>query len=200
MTYPSFPALPGQGWSVHKRPTFSTRVAQHPSGREVRTGNYAHTLYEFELQYDGLDSLGKHPGLQTQSLQSLMGLYLASQGQLYPFLYTDPTDSSVTGQQIGVGNGTTTMFTLSRTLGGFTEPVSYTTAVSSVLVNGVSSSSWTLSQPNSLVFSAAPASGYPIVATFTYSFLCRFLADQSDFENVMSGLWTLSGLKFRQIR
>ena len=53
-TPPSFPALPGQSWSVHKRPTFSTRVAAHVSGREVRTPFFAHTLYEFELTFDGL--------------------------------------------------------------------------------------------------------------------------------------------------
>ena len=33
---PSLPALPGLAWSRHKKPGFSTRVAQHVSGREVR--------------------------------------------------------------------------------------------------------------------------------------------------------------------
>jgi len=55
---PSFPTLAGQGWSVHKRPTFSTRVASHVSGREARTPFYSVPLYEFELTFEGLDSAG----------------------------------------------------------------------------------------------------------------------------------------------
>ncbi len=65
---PSFPTLPGQGWSVHKRPTFSTRVASHASGREVRSPLYAGTLYEFELTYEGLSSGAAYAGLADHSL------------------------------------------------------------------------------------------------------------------------------------
>ena len=39
-TPPSFPSLAGQGWSVHKKPIFSTIVASHVSGREVRDALY----------------------------------------------------------------------------------------------------------------------------------------------------------------
>ncbi len=124
-TPPIFPVLPGQGWSVHKKPSFSTRVATHPSGREVRAGLYAHALYEFELTFTGLDSSGAFSGLQTQSLQTLMGFFLTAQGQLNSFLYLDPIDNTATNQGFGVGDGTTTTFSLGRALGGYYEPVSY---------------------------------------------------------------------------
>ncbi|WP_298353953.1 DUF2460 domain-containing protein [Rhodoblastus sp.] len=122
---PILPVLPGQGWSVHKKPSFSTRVASHPSGREVRAGLYAHALYEFELTFNGLDSSGAFPGLQSQSLQTLMGFYLTAQGQLNSFLYLDPSDHTATSQGIGTGDGSTTTFSLGRALGGYYEPVSY---------------------------------------------------------------------------
>ena len=37
-----FPTLPGLAWPVHRRPTFRTLVAKHPSGGDVRTpfGNF----------------------------------------------------------------------------------------------------------------------------------------------------------------
>lgn len=124
-TPPILPVLPGQGWSVHKKPAFSTRVATHPSGREVRAGLYAHALYEFELTFNGLDSSGAFAGLQAQSLQTLMGFFLTAQGQLNSFLYLDPTDNAAANQGIGVGDGTTTTFTLGRALGGYYEPISY---------------------------------------------------------------------------
>jgi uncharacterized protein (TIGR02217 family) len=200
-TPPAFPSLSGQGWSVHKRPTFSTRVASHVSGREVRQSLYASTLYEFELTFDGLSSAASYPGLGSESLQSLMGLYLASEGQYGTFLYTDPTDHAVTGQGIATGDGATTSFTFMRTLGGFIEPVSWVASVANVYVNGVAQGSgWSLTQPNTLVFSIAPTAGSVISADFSYAFVCRFLEDQEDFEEFMSGLWQVQSLKFRSVK
>ncbi len=197
---PTFPALPGQGWSVHKKPLFSTRVAAHVSGREVRAGLYAHALYEFELTFDGIDSAGAFVGLQTQSLQTLMGFFLTTQGRLNTFLYVDPSDNSVSGQVIGIGDGSTVTFTLGRAIGGYYEPVSYATAISSVTVNGVSTSAYIFTAPNTITFSTAPASGAAIAWTGTYAFQCRFLDDQLDFEEIMSGLWQNKSVKFRSIR
>ena len=120
----TFPILPGQGWSVHKKPKFSTIVAPHVSGREVRAQSWQYPLWEFEATFDGLasDSLS-YPGLGAQSMQSLMGLFLQCQGQLGAFLYFDPTDYAVASQGFGTGDGATTAFQLVRAIGGFVEPV-----------------------------------------------------------------------------
>lgn len=200
MSYPNFPNLPGQGWSLHKKPVFSTRVASHVSGREVRAGLYAHPLYEFELSFDALDSSGQYAGLQAQSLQTLMGFFLAAQGQLYPFLYVDPTDSAVNGQNFGTGDGVTTTFALGRSIGAFYEPVSYVTAAPSVTVNGAATTAFSLAAPNQLVFSSPPAVGATLAWSGTFAFLCRFLDDQLDFEQFLAGAWRNKSLKFRSIR
>jgi hypothetical protein len=199
---PSFPVLPGLGWSVHKRPTFSTRVANHVSGREVRAALYAATLYEFELTFDGLDSNGVYVGLSANSLQILMGFYLSVQGQFGTFLYADPSDDVVTGQLLGQGDGATTSFICLRTLGGFAEPVSWVSAVANVYLGGVAqaSSTWSLSAPNMLTFAQAPAAGVQISADFSYAFVCRFLDDTEDFEEFTSGLWQVKSLKFRSVK
>jgi hypothetical protein len=197
----NFPALPGLSWSVHKRPSFLTRVASHVSGREVRLPFYAVTLYEFELTIEGMDSNGAYPGLGVNSLQSLMGLYIKCQGQFGTFLYTDPTDNAVTGQAIATGDGSTTVFTFVRTLSGATEPASWVTSVSNVYLNGVNQpSGWTLTTPNTLTFTTAPGNLVAITASFSYAFNCRFLDDQEDFENIMSGLWQLQSSKFRSVK
>ncbi|MGH6845321.1 MAG: baseplate megatron protein TIM-barrel domain-containing protein, partial [Methylocella sp.] len=197
----NFPALPGLSWRVHKKPSFSTRVASHVSGRDVRLPFYAVTLYEFELTIEGLDSNGAYPGLGVNSLQSLMGLYIQCQGQFGTFLYTDPTDNAVTGQAIATGDGSTTVFNLVRTLSGATEPASWVTSVSNVYLNGVNQpSGWTLTTPNTLTFTTAPGNLVAITASFSYAFNCRFLDDQEDFENIMNGLWRLRSLKFRSVK
>jgi len=202
-TPPCFPVLPGQGWSVHKKPIFSTIVAAHASGREVRDALYVNPIWQFELTFDGLDgsAAGQYPGLGAQSLQALMGLFLQCQGQFSTFLYTDPTDNSVANQVFATGDGATTSFTFARSLGGFLEPVGWVTRVSQVAVGGVAQASgWSLSAPNSLVFASAPAGGAAIGASFSYAFQCRFDDDAADFEQVMQNLWRLESLKFRSVR
>ena len=52
---PVFPTLRGQGWSVHKKPTFANIVASHVSGREVRAALYQNPIWQFELAFDCLD-------------------------------------------------------------------------------------------------------------------------------------------------
>jgi uncharacterized protein (TIGR02217 family) len=199
---PSFPSLAGQGWSVHKRPVFATLVAGHVSGREVRDALWQYPLWEFELAFDGLASdATSYPGLGAQSLQSLMGLFLQAQGQFGTFLYTDPTDNSVSNQTIGTGDGATTVFALVRTLGGFTEPVGWVSAIANIKLNGVSQpSGWSLTTPNTLSFTTAPGAGVVITASFAYAFQCRFLDDGQDFEQFMQNLWAVQSLKFRSVR
>lgn len=200
MSPPIFPTLPGQGWSIKKTPSFSTRVASHASGREVRASLYAHALYQFELSFDALDSSGANASLQAKSLQTLMGFWLTCGGQQGTFLYVDPTDNVVSAQVIGAGDGATKRFTFGRSIGGYFEPVSYVTAVSSVTIAGATTSAFTLTAPNLIDFTTAPANGAPIAASFAYAFQCRFLEDQAEFENFASGLWKIDGLKFRQVR
>jgi len=120
-----FPVLPGQGWSTHKAPAFSTLVATHVSGREVRDALYANPIWRFELTFNALDGTpnGAYGGVGLSSFESLIGLYLQCQGQFGEFLYYDPTDYSVYGQTFGVGDGSTAVFQLTRSLGGFSEAI-----------------------------------------------------------------------------
>src|ERR1700689_4818863 len=107
-TPPSFPTLAGLGWSVHKKPAFSTVVASHVSGREVRDALYQNPIWQFELTIDALSSSpASYPGAGVNSLQTLMGFFLQMQGQFGTFLYADPTDNAVTGEAIATGDGAT---------------------------------------------------------------------------------------------
>jgi uncharacterized protein (TIGR02217 family) len=202
-TPPALPALPGLSWSRHKKPGFSTRIASHASGREVRVALMSYPLYEFETVYGGLtSSASAFAGLGASSLQSLMGFFLQLQGQFGTFLYTDPEDHSVAGQGIGLGDGTTMAFQFSRALGGFAEPVGWVTAITNVYLNGVGQSggSYTLVAPNTLSFTTAPGAGAIVSADFSYAFQCRFLDDHMEFEEFMSNLWKLGSMKFRSVK
>jgi hypothetical protein len=201
---PALPVLPGLGWSRHKKPGFSTRVASHVSGREVRVALMSAPLYEFEAVYDGLasSSAAAFAGLGSSSLQGLMGFFLQLLGQAGTFLYTDPDDNTVAGQFVATGDGATLSFIMSRTLGGFNEPVAWVSNVTNVYLNGVAQapSSWVFTAPNSIGFYTAPGAGVAVTADFSYAFQCRFLDDQMDFEEFMSSLWKLDSMKFRSIK
>jgi hypothetical protein len=203
-TPPSLPSLAGLSWTRHKKPGFSTRVASHVSGREVRVALMSYPLYEFEVVYSGLASsaTAAFAGLGSSSLQNLMGFFLQLQGQFGTFLYADPDDNTVTGEAFATGNSSTTSFTMMRSLGGFLEPVGWVTTVANVYLNGTaqSPSSYSLTTPNSLVFTSAPASGATVSADFSYAFNCRFLDDQMDFEEFMASLWRLESMKFRSVK
>jgi uncharacterized protein (TIGR02217 family) len=212
-TPPSLPTLTGLAWSRHKNPKFNTRVAPHVSGREVRVALQPYPKYDFESSYSGGMTSATSPAaafanLGASSLQALMGFFEQMQGQFASFLYTDPDDSSITAGAIAKANGTfpagdgaTQSFIMTRTLGGFTEPVSWVTAVTNIYLNGtpLSGSLWAFTAPNSLGFNTAPGAGVAITATFTFAFQCRFLDDQMDFEEFMSSLWKLDSMKFRSI-
>ena len=78
-TPPSFPTLAGLGWSVHKKPVFSTLVASHVSGREVREALYQNPIWSFELTYDGLSSSPTaYPGLGVKFAANAVGIFLTA--------------------------------------------------------------------------------------------------------------------------
>jgi uncharacterized protein (TIGR02217 family) len=218
---PVFPALAGQGWSVHKKPAFATIVAGHASGREVRYANYVNPVWQFELSFDALDGTagGQYGGLGAQSMQALMGLFLQSQGQYGAFLYYDPTDYAASAQPFGVGDGRTTAFSLRRSLGGFSEPVvapvtsattlsfpggaSVAASAPILYANGstIAPSGYSISNPGGVVtFTTAPANGAALTWTGCFGFLCRFDGDNLDFEQFMANLWRSQSVKFRSLR
>ena len=199
MTLPAFPTLPGQTFAT-KSPITATHVAEHDSGRTVRTALYQ-GLYEFEVGFEALASdAACNPSLGAQSLQAVMGLYLQCCGSYGAFLYVDPNDNAATNQTIATGDGATTQFAFVRSIGAGLDGDFYVTGVTGVAVNGVAVSNWSLVAPNLLSFSAPPLSGATITASFDYAFVCRFLEDSQDFENFMQNLWAAKSVKFRSTR
>jgi uncharacterized protein (TIGR02217 family) len=198
-----FPLSPGLTWSVHVSPKFNTRVASHVSGREIRTAWQQYAIYDLNLSFDVLR------GDSSQEIETLMGFFMARQGQYDTFLLDlgavtqNMADSYVTMGAQGTGDGATTVFTLLRTVGEAVEPVGYVFSAdfTAVYVAGTlqDPDSYTFTAPNILTFNTAPANGSQITASFRYYFICRFSADAQDFEEFMANLWTLHELKLMTV-
>ena len=201
-----FPALPGLAWSVTKSPTFQTRIQRAVSGRELRALDYPYPLWQFTLVFDFLRD---NPAAGFDELRTLMGFFMLCQSAFRTFLFQDPSDDRVSGQQIGTGDTLRTVFQLQRTMGktlpggGFLEPIVAPNVVSAVCFNGIvqDPAGYSVDPMTGLVtFNIAPGSGLIITADYSYYFRCRFIDDSYAFENFMFRLWQLKKLTFISVR
>ena len=201
-----FPTLPGLAWSVTKSPTFQTRIQRAASGRELRALDYPYPLWQFTLVFD---LLRDNPTAGYDELRTLMGFFMACQGAYATFLFRDPSDDRVAGQQIGIGNASTTVFQLQRAVGvtlpggGFQEPIVAPNVATAVYLDGITQgpASYSIDSNTGLItFETAPGSGLIITADFSYYFRCRFIDDSYAFENFMYQLWQLKKLTFISVR
>jgi len=201
-----FPALPGLAWSVTKSPTFQTRIQRAVSGRELRALDYPYPLWQFMLVFDFLRD---HSAAGFDELRTLMGFFMLCQGAFGTFLFQDPSDDRVSGQQIGTGDTLRTVFQLQRTMGetlpggGFLEPILAPNVVSAVYLNGIiqDPAGYSVdSMTGRVTFNTAPGSGLIITADYSYYFRCRFVDDSYAFENFMFRLWQLKKLTFISVR
>ncbi|HEY3615605.1 MAG TPA: DUF2460 domain-containing protein [Candidatus Sulfotelmatobacter sp.] len=197
-----FPVLPGLTWSVTKSPKFATRIQTSISGREVRVIDQIYPIWTWQLIYSFLrdhndQSYGPALGAGYDELRTLAGFFLRQQGSFQTFLYQDPTDTIVTNQVIGTGDGTTAAFQLVRTFGGFTEPITQPFAIA-IFVNGVVAP-YTQGLYGAITMSSVPNPGAVVTANFSYTFPVRFTTDMLDFENFMFQLWELKKLAFQSV-
>ena len=141
-SFQTFPTLATLGWSVIVRPKFSTLVAEHVSGRSVRSAIMSRARRDIELTYELLRSDAGHA-----ELQAIAGFFAEMSGQASPFWFQPPGLSAATGQALGTGDGSTTVFPLVQSIGGYSETVDGTSGVSAVYLNGVAQlSGWTVSR------------------------------------------------------
>ncbi len=197
-----FPSLPGLGWSVTKTPIFQTRIQRAVSGRELRALDYLNPLWQFTLVFTFLRD---QPEVGFDELRTLLGFYLSCRGAYQSFLFRDPSDFRVSGQYLGTGDSSTSLFQLQRTIGaqlpnqGFAEPIAAPNTVEAIYLDGIiQAPALYRVDPNSglVSFDTPPSTGVTITADFSYWFRCRFVDDRYDFENFMYRLWQLKKLSF----
>jgi uncharacterized protein (TIGR02217 family) len=208
MTLPLYPALIGLTYGNTKTPVWQTRVLTAVSGKEQRASNWTYPRWKFQLTYSVLKTTRIPVGGTYNELDTLMGFCNQMQGQLLPFLFDDTTDDTVVGQPIGIGDGTTTAFPIVRNKGGFIEPILATNNVSTVYINGgvqTLGTNYTLSSVNgygndTINFAVAPLSGQVITVDFTFYFVCRFDADETEFSQQFAIFFEAKKLSFISVK
>lgn len=213
---PVFPVLPPLAYSVMKKPLMASRVITAVSGRETQLACAVYPRWAFTLTYGG-DSWLRD---QTQNitlasgvagfteLQQLSGLFLQCLGAYGEFYYSDPDDSSRSGEFVGIANGVVTTFPLYVSWGSgpftpaFKFPVGGINALNAVYINNVlqSPTTYGLDATNTkLVFTSAPASG-TITADFEFYYRCRFLDDEMTYSQWAENLWEVKTVQFESVK
>ena len=221
-----YPAqIKGLTYTVVKTPEFATLVQTSANGDELRLAQQQNPIWHFTLVYDYLYDNYRSPN-NTQAyapytdLQTLMGFFLARQGQNDDFLFTDPTDCAVgpalrsgtpnaQAQLAVVTNGTTYYSPIQRNLGGFFEDITDLNGALTVYANGVLQTlgtNYTVGGPGlalpglsyrGLYLRWATQPAGPVTAQFQFYFRVRLETDSQDFENWAAGLWTIGGSQAR---
>lgn len=158
-------------------PEYSTDVVIMQSGYEQRNSNWSQARIRYNVA----------PGVKTQNqLDTLIAFFRARKGRADGFRFKDWTDFKVTGQMIGTGNGSNTVFQLVKTYVNsaitetrtITKPVSATVKIylGGVLQNdSVYTANTTSGQ---ITFLSAPANGALITADFEFDIPARFDTDR----------------------
>lgn len=222
MTLPVYPRrdlLRGLAYSSKWSPGFyNVDPAVTATGAEIDVGLAQYPLHDFELTYAFLrDGVEWGPGARaTLEFRTLMGFHLQIGGTLGRFLFHNVDDYQVFQNQIGVGDGATTTFILTRTFGangyGGTEPVGMVNTDPSQPFNvylggsalAADPSTYTLSTANpvanTVTFKTAPAPGQTINVDMSYFYYCKLSQNSNTFEKFMDRLWMLNKVSIHSCR
>jgi hypothetical protein len=219
MTLPIYPArdvLPGLAFSQKWSPTFfNMPTATTAVGADIDLGLAAYPLHDFELTYEFLRDGVRwgRPGA-TLEFRTMMGFHLMIGGTLGRFLFRNVDDCQVWRNPIGVGDGATTAFTLTRAFGarGYagTEPVGqvnlgepfnvYLGTAPAPVDPATYAVNTAAPLANTVTFATAPAPGQVIAVDMSYYYYCKLSQNNNTFEKFMDRLWLLNKVTLHSCR
>lgn len=197
------PTLAGVQWGITKRPIWNSRVQTSVGGYETRIALASLPRWRWSLSFEFL-----RQNTTDAEFQSLANFFNARQGKYDSFLYSDPSDNTISDsvslrQNFGTGDGATSGFQLGRSLvaSGVFEYIYNLNATPKIYKNAVlqvAGVDYNIS--NGLVaFTAPPAGGAALTWSGTYYWRARFDQDGSDFTEFMDAYWSLAELAFVSI-
>jgi hypothetical protein len=192
MPLPVFPSLPGIAWPVTRRAVWDTVKDEALSRKRTRYANRSYPTYQYEAKFNVLRTAQAFAEWQT-----LQGFLNGLTGGVGLFLYDDPNDDTATAQNFGAGDGASTQFQLTRTLGGFTEPVFFPNVIADIKVSGVTKTlgvDYTIGNYGIITFAAPPNAAAPLTWDGTFFWGCRIDDDVVDFSNFASGFVSVKSL------
>ena len=205
---PVFPPLPA-GFPVKLSVVMDTTLGTTKSLREMRVAQQTFPLWDLELPFEELldqtqNQILYSPFMGFQQYEELVQTFLMMYGQTGIFAFNAPWDYSRTDQYIAIGDGITMDFPIFRTWAtgsvATAAPIGMVDTVTNVKLNGavVDPTLYVLSR-SYIHFSTPPTNGETITMTLSFYYLCRFVADEQDYDEFSKNRWTVPSLKFRAV-
>ena len=188
-------------------PERRTQVVELASGHEERNASWSASRRRYDVSY----------GIRrADDLARVVAFFEARLGRLYGFRFKDWADyksclpsevPSPNDQQIGTGDGETTLFQLTKTYGtaphGQTrrieKPVPGTTRIA--LAGAEQFAGWSVDTTTGVVtFNTAPEPGIPITAGFAFDVPVRFDSDLMDVTLDIERLGSITSIPLLEIR
>ena len=137
-TDPANYGVRGLEWPVVRKPQFSNAIKTTTTGKEYRLKYWNNPRWHWKISYVLLNDIPTDLYLTNlyTDLRTIEGFFLGQQGMFQKFLFWDPSDNTVAGQAIGVGDGTKLEFQLVRNFGIFTEAIQAPTGPMTAYVDG----------------------------------------------------------------
>jgi uncharacterized protein (TIGR02217 family) len=186
--------------------SFSTEVAESPSGHEQRISSWANA----RMAYDA------GPGIRSEiDIAALISFYRDRRGPARGFRFRDPFDGSSAGGQtspgfndvtLGIGNGSRTRFALIRPYGlmpeaqirRITRPVPGSVRIA---INGAEQATgWSLGAMGQIDFATPPPEGTVITAGFRFDVPVRFASDQLEISRATFAAGEIASVPLIEIR
>ncbi|WP_151718776.1 DUF2460 domain-containing protein [Gemmobacter serpentinus] len=188
-------------------PERRTQIVELASGAEERNASWANSRRRYDVAY----------GIRrADDLAAVVAFFEARNGRLHGFRFKDWADfksglpsqtPGPTDQPIGIGNGSATLFQLTkRYISGaqswsraITKPVAGTVTIA---LNGTpQASGWSVSTSTGLItFTTAPAVGVAITAGFEFDVPVRFDTDALDVTLDIERLGSITSIPLLEIR
>lgn len=190
MTNNIFPTFQGWSYSKEKRPIWKTNVYEATSGKEVRVQKWSYPRYKIILKYNFLtDNAIQSVSLDKGELEKLQGFFNSVGGNCDDFLFFDDVEHSCSNQVFGVGDGSTKVFQLQRSLPNWVEPVRGITSKPTIKIAGVETNAFTWDNYGNITFTNAPANEAALTWSGDYYFRVRFENEELELTRTFEGLW-----------
>jgi uncharacterized protein (TIGR02217 family) len=195
MTIPTFPSLAGRSWPLTRAPIWKTLKQDAVSGKGTRIPLFTFPRYQWTVPFTVLRTMASLPEFQT-----LIGFVNSLNGGAGRFYFTDPNDNAVVAQSFGAGDGSTSVFQLVRSFGGYSEPVQCISGAPTISVAGTPTSAFTLGALGIVTFTTAPAAGAALTWSGSFNWLCSLDDDTVEFSGFMSGFYEVQKLSWTSIK
>lgn len=205
MTIPSYRLPTTIESGAHYGPDFRTWLQEAVAGNEIRVAQWAKVRHRGDISY----------GVRTpDDLAAVKALHMAHFGRVYPFRFKDWNDYSVTDENFGTGDGSTTTFQLKKTydpqkiLLGSTGTLKYTRDINwlantpVIKKDGVTltvTTDYTISATGLVTFTSAPANTKPLTWTGEFDNLVRFDSDFLSMTMMEATLANLPSIGIREV-